>query len=52
MSWIKVIGYAPSTGRLRAVYERIGGPGNAIDNILQVQSLRPHTLQGHMTLYK
>ena len=52
MSWIKVIDYAQSAGRLRAVYDRIRGPGGAIDNILRVHSLRPHTLQGHMTLYK
>ncbi len=52
MSWIKVIPYAQSTGRLRAVYERIKGPGDAVDNIVQIHSLRPHTMQGHMAIYK
>ncbi|MEE9162870.1 MAG: peroxidase-related enzyme [Candidatus Neomarinimicrobiota bacterium] len=52
MSWIKVIPYAQSTGRLRAIYERIKGPGDAVDNIVQIHSLRPHTMQGHMALYK
>ena len=52
MSWIQTIPYEEATGRLRAVYERVKGPGGYIDNILQVHSLRPHTLTGHMTLYK
>ena len=52
MSWIEIVPYAKSTGRLRAVYDRVKGPGGAIDNILQIHSLRPHTLQGHMALYK
>ena len=52
MSWIQTIPYEEATGRLRAVYERVKGPGGHIDNILQVHSLRPHTLTGHMALYK
>jgi len=52
MSWIEIVPYAKSTGRLRAIYDRVKGPGDAIDNILQIHSLRPHTLQGHMSLYK
>ena len=52
MSWIETVPYAQSTGRLRTVYDRVKGPGGAIDNILRVHSLRPHTLQGHMSLYK
>ena len=52
MSWIEIVPYDKSTGRLRAVYDQVKGPGGAIDNILQIHSLRPHTLQGHMALYK
>ena len=52
MPWIQTIPYQEATGRLRAAYERIKGPGGYIDNIMQVHSLRPHTLTGHMTLYK
>ena len=52
MPWIQTIPYDQATGRLRAVYERVKGPGGYIDNIMQVHSLRPHTLVGHMTLYK
>ena len=52
MSWIKVIPYDESEGPLRRIYNRVKGPNNYIDNILQVHSLRPPTLEGHMKLYK
>lgn len=52
MSWIERIGYEAATGRLRTIYDRIRGPHGEIDNILTVHSLRPHTLEGHMALYK
>ncbi|WP_457653029.1 carboxymuconolactone decarboxylase family protein [Rhodocaloribacter sp.] len=52
MSWIETIPYEAATGKLRALYDRIKGPGGAIDNIMKVHSLRPHTMAGHMALYK
>jgi uncharacterized peroxidase-related enzyme len=52
MTWIKTISYNEAVGKLKTIYERIKGPGNNIDNILMAHSLRPHTLEGHMTLYK
>ena len=52
MSWIKTIGYDEAGGPLKEMYNRIKGPNNTIDNVLSIHSLRPHTLMGHMTLYK
>jgi len=52
MSWIERIPYDSATGRLRTIYDRIKGPHGALDNILTAHSLRPHTLEGHMALYK
>lgn len=52
MTWIKTIPHATATGRLKTSYDRIAGPGGQIDNILAAHSLRPHTLDGHMALYK
>ncbi len=52
MSWIKRILFNESTGRLRRMYERICGPSGQLDNILTAHSLRPHTLEGHLALYK
>ena len=52
MSWIQTIARAEATGPLREIYARIAGPDGAVDNVLQVHSLRPHTLEAHMALYK
>ena len=52
MSWIKTISREAADGRLSAVYNRVAGRSGQIDNILAVHSLRPHTLEGHMALYK
>lgn len=52
MSWIETIGYESSEGRLRGIYDRVRGPDGQIDNILRLHSLRPHTLESHLALYK
>lgn len=52
MSWIKVIPFEEATGKLKSIYNKIKGPNNQIDNVLSIHSLRPHTLTGHMSLYK
>jgi len=52
MPYIKVIPPDQAKGRLARVYERVTGPGGQVDNVLQIHSLRPHTLEGHMALYK
>ncbi len=52
MSWIEVIGWTEARGRLRDLYARVRGADGKIDNVLQVHSLRPHTLEAHMALYK
>ncbi len=52
MSWIKTIPYADATGRLKRLYDRIKGPDDNVDNIMMAHSLRPHTMEGHMALYK
>lgn len=52
MPYIKVIPPAQASGRLAKIYDRVTGPGGQVDNVLQIHSLRPHTLEGHMALYK
>ena len=52
MPYIKVIDPKHATGRLADIYQRVSGPGGQVDNVLQIHSLRPHTLEGHMALYK
>ena len=50
--WINHVPYVESEGKLRALYDRVKGPANNIDNIMLAHSLRPHTMEGHMALYK
>ncbi|WP_273567378.1 carboxymuconolactone decarboxylase family protein [Maribacter halichondriae] len=52
MSWIRTIDYDDAKGKLKSLYKRVKGPDNNIDNVLKIHSLRPHTLEGHMVLYK
>ncbi len=52
MSWIKIINYEEAGSQLKKIYDRVKGPNNNVDNILLIHSLRPHSLVGHMTLYK
>ena len=52
MTWIATIDAEAAEGRLKKTYERVKGPEGQIDNILKAHSLRPHTLEGHMALYK
>jgi len=52
MPYIKVISPEDATGRLDKMYQLVSGPGGQVDNVLQIHSLRPHTLHGHMALYK
>jgi len=52
MVWIKTVDYADAGGRLRQLYDRVKGPDNNVDNIMLSHSLRPHTMEGHMALYK
>jgi len=52
MSWIKTISYAEATGKLKRLYDKVKGPNNNVDNVLLIHSLRPHSLTGHMAIYK
>lgn len=52
MTWINTISYEDSEGELRDLYDRVKGPDDNVDNIMMAHSLRPHSMQGHMTLYK
>jgi len=52
MTWIATISYDDAEGALRDLYDRIKGPDNNVDNIMLAHSLRPHSMEGHMALYK
>ena len=52
MTWIQTVAYEEASGDLLKLYDRVKGPNNNIDNIMLAHSLRPHSMTGHMTLYK
>ena len=52
MAWIETISVATARGKLRELYERVRRPDGDVDNILKLHSLRPHTLEAHMAIYK
>ncbi len=52
MSWIATIAPEKANGRLAELYQRIAGPKGAVDQVLQIHSLRPHPLEAHLALYK
>ena len=52
MSWIKTIAYEKADSKLKALYDRVKGANNNVDNIMMMHSLRPHSMEGHMAIYK
>jgi uncharacterized peroxidase-related enzyme len=52
LAYIKVIHPAAAEGKLAELFQRVQAPNGQVDNVLQVHSLRPHTMEGHMALYK
>ncbi len=52
MPFIPTIPYDQSSGKLRQLYDRVKGPGDNVDNIMMMHSLRPHTMEAHMAVYK
>ena len=52
MAFIKTISYKEATGALKRLYDKVKGPNDNVDNIMSIHSLRPHTMKGHMALYK
>ena len=52
MPFIHVIEPDSASGKLARIYGLVSGPGGQVDHVLQIHSLRPHSLEGHMALYK
>ena len=52
MPWIETVPYDEATGKLKMLYDRVKGPDNNVENIIMMHSLRPHSMEGHMAIYK
>ena len=51
-AWIRMIPVAEATGILKTMYEKVMTPHRTVDNVMRAHSLRPHTMEGHLALYK
>ena len=51
-AWIKMIPLEEATGKLKEMYQRVITPSGTVDNVMRAHSLRPHSMEGHLVLYK
>lgn len=52
MSFIRIIEPEQARDELAKSYRRLGAPPARVDGVVRVHSLRPHTLDAHMSLYR
>ena len=50
--WISHVPHEEARVRLKQLYDRVKWHGDYVDNIMLAHSLRPHSMDGHITLYK
>ena len=51
MAYIPYIPHEAASGLLAELYERYGGAGPGLDNIIRIHSLNPRSMKDHMELY-
>lgn len=51
-AWIEMIPESEATGVLREMYDNAQTPHGTVDNVMKAHSLRPHTMAGHVALYR
>ena len=51
-AWIEMIPVEAATGELKRLYDLVRTPHGTVDNVMRVHSLRPATMEGHVTLYR
>lgn len=51
-AWIEMISDDDAGPELKAILDRARTPVGTVDNVMRVHSLRPHTMDGHVALYK
>ena len=51
-AWIRMIPLEEATGKLKEMYQRVTTPHGTVDNVMRAHSLRPHSMEGHLVLYK
>ena len=51
-TWIEMLSVENSTGPLKDAYDLAKTPTGTVDNVMRIHSQRPHTMVGHLTLYR
>ena len=51
-AWIEMIGDEDADPRLKALLDQARTPHGTVDTVMRVHSLRPRTMEGHVTLYR
>jgi uncharacterized peroxidase-related enzyme len=51
-AWIRMVPLAEASGVLKDMYEKVKTPHGTVDNVMRAHSLRPHTMDGHVVLYR
>lgn len=51
-AWIRTIPLHEADETLKRMYGKVTTPHGTIDNVMKVHSLRPHTMEGHLVLYR
>ena len=51
-AWIKMIADDEADEILKPFFDRVRTPHGTVDNVMRAHSLRPHTMDGHVVLYR
>ena len=51
-AWIRMIPLEEAEGTLAEAYRGVTTPHGTVDNVMKAHSLRPHTMLGHVALYR
>ena len=51
-TWIEMLSVENATGSLKEAYDMAKTPAGTVDNVMRIHSQRPHTMVGHLTLYR
>ncbi|MBT3141189.1 alkylhydroperoxidase [Phaeobacter gallaeciensis] len=51
-AWIEMIDDETARGRLKELLDKARTPHGTVDTVMRVHSLRPETMNGHVTLYR
>ena len=51
-AWIEMVPVDKATGVLKEMYDKVTTPHGTVDNVMRAHSLRPHSMEGHVALYR